>query len=289
MKILVLGISGMLGSAVFRYLSLNPRYEVYGSARSPAAARNFLPEMRTRIVSGVDVENQDSLVRLFRQVRPDAVVNCIGLIKQLSDANDPLLAIPINALLPHRLANLCELVKARLVHVSTDCVFSGDKGNYLETDFSDAYDLYGRSKYLGEVDYPHAITLRTSIIGHELNGGTHALLEWFLAQQGKTNGYTHAIFSGLPTVELARVIGDVVLPDDSLHGLYHVAAEPIAKFDLLNLIAKVYGKQIEITPLDTPRIDRSLDGTRFKLATGYCAPAWQELIERMFNFQVSRG
>jgi dTDP-4-dehydrorhamnose reductase len=285
MRVLVLGVTGMLGSAMFRYLSQHGSYEVYGSARSGAALRHFSDAGAAgHIVTGVDVENQDALTALFGKVKPQAVVNCVGLIKQLAAADDPLSAIPINSMLPHRLSALCGIAGARLVHISTDCVFSGSRGHYLESDPSDAKDLYGRSKYLGEVTDAHAITLRTSIIGPELNAGAHALLGWFLSQQGTTNGFTRAIFSGLPTVELARVVGDYVLPRPELSGLYHVAAEPISKFDLLTLVAEVYGKQIRITPRDEPVIDRSLDASRFNAATGYRAPDWRELVTRMFNF-----
>jgi dTDP-4-dehydrorhamnose reductase len=284
-KILVLGATGMLGNAMVRYLSRSPRYEVYGSVRGTSAPRIFDAKIAERVVPGVDVEQQDSLVHAFTVVKPDIVVNCIGLIKQLAAADDPLRAIPINSILPHRLAALCELAGARLVHVSTDCVFSGAKGNYLESDASDAKDLYGRSKYLGEPKGAHTITLRTSIIGPELNGGAHALLDWFLSQQGTVRGYTRAIFSGLPTVELARVVDEFVIPRSDLSGLYHVAADPISKFDLLSLIADIYGKTIEITPVAEPAIDRSLDGGRFNAATGYRAPAWRELVSRMFNFK----
>jgi dTDP-4-dehydrorhamnose reductase len=285
MKILVLGVTGMLGNVMFKYLSRNDRYDVYGSARSESARRNFDHELAGRIVTGVDVENQDSLVRLFESVKPEVVINCVGLIKQLAAADDPLAAIPINAMLPHRLAALCGVAGARLVHVSTDCVFSGQKGNYVESDPSDAKDLYGRSKYLGETRDAHTITLRTSIIGPELNGGAHALLGWFLSQEGMVSGYTRAIFSGLPTVELAKVVGDVVIPRPELFGLYHVAAQPISKFDLLTLIAEIYGKEIEIKAVDEPAIDRSLDAGRFNAATGYAAPEWRELISNMLNFR----
>ena len=217
-------------------------------------------------------------------MRPDVVVNCVGLVKQLADANDPLQAVPINTLLPHRLAALCLATGARLVHISTDCVFSGAKGNYLETDFPDAYDLYGRSKLLGEVDYPHAITLRTSIIGHELSGH-RSLVNWFLAQQGAVKGFTRAIFSGLPTVELATVVRDFVLPLKELHGLYHVSAKAINKFDLLQLLAKAYGKNIEIIPSANLVIDRSLNSSRFKDATGYLSGEWSTLVQRMCKFK----
>lgn len=285
MKILVLGVTGMLGNVMFRSLSQNAGYEVFGSARSASASRYFADGVAGHIVTGVDVENQDALVQLFRTVRPDVVINCVGLIKQLAAADDPLSAIPINSLLPHRLAALCALAGARLIHVSTDCVFSGAKGRYLESDPSDAKDLYGRSKFLGETKDSHTITLRTSIIGPELHGGAHALLGWFLSQQGAVKGYTRAIFSGFPTIELAHIVDAFVIPRPELFGLYHVAAQPISKFDLLTLIADVYGKQIEIEPTAEPAIDRSLDASRFNSATGYHAPSWRELVTHMFNFK----
>jgi dTDP-4-dehydrorhamnose reductase len=283
-KVLVLGTSGMLGHAVFRLLADSPGHTVFGSARSSRIRDAIEPRLHDRLICGVDAENQDSLTRAIASTRPDVVVNCIGLVKQLADANDPLIALPINALLPHRLAHICELAGARLVHISTDCVFSGTKGMYTENDPSDAQDLYGRSKYLGEVDSPYAITLRTSIIGHEL-GAAHGLVGWFLTQQQSVNGYTKAIFSGLPTVELARTIRDYVIPQPQLHGLYHVSAEPISKHDLLRLVAQVYGKSIEIIPDDRVRIDRSLDSTRFRSQTGYTPKPWAQLIADMHQFR----
>ena len=283
MKVLILGASGMLGNAMFRLLSADGKMQVLATLRSDSSRRHFPDATAGDFLTGVDVENHDSLERAFSKAKPDVVINCVGLVKQLADADDPLQALPINAMLPHRLARLCELAGARLVHVSTDCVFAGTRGSYLETDVSDATDLYGKSKYIGEVAYPHAITLRTSIIGHELTG-IHSLVGWFLAQEGKVKGYTKAIFTGLPTVELARVVRDFVLPDAVLSGLYHVAAEPIAKYDLLKLVAAAYGKQIEIEPDDRLVIDRSLNAARFREATGYVAPPWPELIARMRDF-----
>ena len=283
MKVLVLGVTGMLGNAAFRVFGTDSSYETWGTLRSHAALRYFLPNTHVRLLSGVDVLDHNALVTVLGKVRPDVVINCVGLIKQQADAKDPLTALPINAMLPHRLARLCELVGARLVHISTDCVFSGRKGLYLESDLSDAEDLYGKSKYIGELhDLPHAITLRTSIIGHEL-GSNYALVDWFLSQEGGVKGFTKAIFSGLPTVELARVIKDFVVPHPQLNGLYHVAAKPIDKFRLLSLVAAQYGKAIDIRPDDALVIDRSLDGSRFREATGYVAPEWPELIRRMYE------
>jgi dTDP-4-dehydrorhamnose reductase len=283
-KILVLGASGMLGNAVFRVLASSPQSDVVGTVRSSRSV-GLLPNiLRERLISGVDVENSDTLVFLFSKVRPTVVVNCIGLVKQLAESDDPLQAIPVNSILPHRLARLCDAVGARLVHMSTDCVFSGTKGMYTEADFADANDLYGRSKFLGEVDYPNAITLRTSIIGHERDGA-RSLIDWFLSQDGRVKGYARAVFSGLPTVEIARIIRDYVIPNPELHGVFNLSAEPINKFDLLTLVAEVYGKSIEIVSDDKLVIDRSLDSTRFRQATGFSPEPWPELIRRMHEFR----
>lgn len=280
MKILVLGVTGMLGSAVFHTFSQSDT-QVFGTLRDKKYVRYFPEHAHSHLITNVDVLDMDSLFKVFELVRPDVVINCVGLIKQLATAKDPLVVLPINAMLPHRLAKLCALSHARLVHISTDCVFSGQKGLYLEHDVSDAEDLYGKSKYIGEVtELPHAITLRTSIIGHELNSN-HALLEWFLSQENEVNGFTKAVFSGLPTFELARIIRDYVIPHPELSGLYHVAASPINKYDLLALIAEIYGKKIRIIANEQLVIDRSLNGERFKKATSYNAPSWPELIEFM--------
>lgn len=285
MKVLVLGASGMLGNAMCRILSEAPTLRVTGTVRSASIISAFPRGLAASLLSGIDVENQDQLARVFAEMRPDVVVNCVGVVKQLAEANDPLHVLPINAMLPHRLARLCELTGARLVHVSTDCVFSGSKGGYLETDRADATDLYGMSKYIGEVAYPHTITLRTSIIGHELVGN-HGLIGWFLAQEGRVKGYTKAIFSGLPTVELARLVRDLILPRPALSGVYHVAAAPIAKYDLLREVAMAYGKTIDIEPDDKVKIDRSLNAERLRQATGYVAPSWTELIARMRDYHL---
>jgi len=283
MRVLVIGASGMLGNAVLRLFSQSPGYEAFGSVRS-SAARRILPEdMHANVINGVDVENFDSLMRLFDIARPSVVINCVGLVKQLAEADDPLAAIPLNALLPHRLARICAVAGARFVHMSTDCVFSGTQGMYTESDVADAKDLYGHSKFLGEVDYPHAITLRTSIIGHELDGA-RSLVDWFLAQEGSVRGFKRAIFSGLPTVEVARVIRDHVIPHPELHGLYHLSAAPINKFDLLTLVAGTYSKAIDINADERLIIDRSLNSTRFRQATGFEPKLWPELISSMHDF-----
>lgn len=281
MKILVLGATGMLGSTMFRQLFGDERYDVWGTTRSPSALVRFSEQERAKLLSNVDVLDADQLISVFNDVKPDAVINCIGLIKQLSTAKDPMAVLPINSLLPHRLSKICELSNARLVQISTDCVFSGRKGMYTEADVSDAEDIYGKSKFLGEVvDSTLAVTLRTSIIGHELNS-TFSLVDWFLSQSGSVKGFAKAIFSGLPTVELARVVRDFVLPNSELSGLYQVAASPIDKYSLLKQIASTYEKKIEIVRDESLVIDRSLDPSKFKAATGYVAPSWADLIDYM--------
>ncbi len=284
MKVLVLGASGMLGNAVFRVMREDAELEVFGTVRSNNAPNLFSAELAKNIITNCDVDDYDALVELFVKHKPELVVNCIGLIKQLADADDPLITLPINSMLPHRLAHICKLIDARLIHMSTDCVFSGYKGNYKETDISDAIDLYGKSKYIGEVSYPNCTTIRTSIIGHEL-GTSNGLIEWFLSQENSCSGFRRAIFSGLPTVVLAKVIRDFVVPKKDLIGVYHVAAKPISKYDLLKLVAEVYGKKIDIIPDDELEIDRSLNAERFNLITGYTPPDWPELIEIMHSYQ----
>ena len=282
-SVLVLGASGMLGNAVFRFFSRSRDHAVTGTVRSSSALKLIPEELRAQVVSGVEIYDLDGLMRLFDRAKPDVVVNCVGLVKQLHGAEDPLAAIPLNALLPHRLLAICKVARARLVHISTDCVFDGSRGMYRESDFADAADLYGRSKYLGELHDPQAVTLRTSIIGPEL-GTAHGLVSWFLAQRGRVKGFTRAIFSGLPTVELARVMRDFVIPAADLSGLYHVSSAPISKYDLLMGVAREYGHSIEIVPDGELVIDRSLDSSRFRERTGYVAPDWREMLRVMHEF-----
>jgi len=284
-KVLVLGVTGMLGSTIFRRLSNDIRYQVWGTLRNANGLRFFPEQSHEFLLNNIDVLDHDALVAVFDQVQPEIVINCVGLIKQLSDAANPLSTLPINAMLPHRLANLCSLMDARLIQISTDCVFNGLEGGYTEKDISNAEDLYGKSKYMGELhDLPHAVTIRTSIIGHELNS-QNSLVDWFLAQTGVVKGYKKAIFSGLPTIELADVIKDYVIPNTNLQGLYHVSVEPIDKYSLLNLIANIYGKSIEIGVDEKVQIDRSLDSSKFQQATDYVPKAWTQLIKKMHQAQ----
>lgn len=284
-RIIVIGASGMLGNALLRFFSEKKEFEVYGTLRHSSlvpALRQMAP--LAHLLPGVDAENLYSLNRIFSDVKPNIVINCVGIVKQLSSIDDHLISLPINALFPHRLYTLARLIEARFVHISTDCVFSGDKGSYVEADYPDAKDLYGRSKLLGEVIHRDAITIRTSIIGHELTR-PHSLIEWFLSQTGEVKGYKNAIFSGLPAVEIARIIHDFVIPNPELSGLYHLSANPISKYDLLTLVAKVYGKDIRILPDYDYVIDRSLNSDLFRSSSGYKPECWEEMISRMHSFR----
>jgi len=283
MKILILGGSGMLGHKL--WINLRQEHEVWVTVRQTYSPFPERPEFPVNYVrTDVDASNFDQVTRALASIQPDLVINCIGLIKQMGHlARDPVISISLNALLPHRISLICRAAKIRMIHISTDCVFSGKKGNYLESDQSDAEDLYGRSKFLGEVAYPpHSITLRTSIIGRELK--THlGLIEWFLSQKdGDTiHGYKRATFSGFTTHELSRVIMNEVIPHPELTGLYHVSSDPINKYDLLQMTNQAFGKKINILPDENFFMDRSLDSTRFRQATGYQPPSWAEMIQEM--------
>lgn len=281
---MILGATGMLGSAMTRVISEADEHEVIALSRASEARQWFPADIRARFFGGLDVDNYENLARAFANHRPDVVVNCIGVVKQLAAASDVLSSVPINSLLPHRLAQLCGMVGARLVHISTDCVFSGKSGNYVESDTPDAKDLYGTSKLWGEVHGPHTITLRTSIIGPELNS-SRGLLGWFLSQSSSVRGYRRAIFSGLPTVELSRIVRDLILPRADLSGLYHVSTHAIDKDSLLRLFAAAYGKDIEIVADDSLVIDRSLNSARFRAATGYSPSDWPTLVADMHRFK----
>lgn len=280
-KVLVLGATGMLGHTLFKRFSAIDGFDVHATARNLSGMEKcFAPELLSKIQGGVDADNFDSILRVLAEVRPDVVINCIGIIKHLPVAKDPLISISINSLFPHRLALACKAVGARMIHVSTDCVFDGAKGNYTEKDESNATDLYGRTKFLGEVYYPHCVTLRTSIIGHELKG-RHGLIDWFLSQEGKVRGFTRAIYTGFPTIEIVKIIAQHVIPNKELTGLYQVSSAPISKHDLLRLVAERYEKRIEIEPYDEFYCDRSLDSSRFRRITGYAPPSWPEMIKEM--------
>lgn len=281
MRILILGGSGMLGHRL--WVELSKGYTTWMTLRSSASVMPDLPGVdRHYICEHVEATNLDEVTRVFAAIQPDVVINCIGLIKQLPLSNDPLSSLKINALLPHQLALIASAAKMRMLHFSTDCVFSGKKvGAYTEEDQSDAEDLYGRSKFLGEISYlPQTLTLRTSIIGRELST-SYGLLEWFLSQRQKIQGYRRAIFSGFTTGALARIVRDEVLPNPQLTGLYHLSSEPISKYHLLGLCNEAYTCGIEIVPDDDMVCNRALDSSRFRATTGCEIPTWRAMIDEM--------
>jgi len=284
-RALVLGGDGMLGHKVFQVF--NSEFETHASFLGHAEYVSAFPVYRdvpsSRIHLGVNVLEEKPLEELINSVKPDVVLNCIGLIKQLEEASNNILAIKMNSLLPHRLAQLCERANARLVHISTDCVFSGRKGNYKESDPPDALDLYGKSKALGEVDYAPHLTIRTSIIGREWVRST-ALLEWFLSQKGNAvRGYRNAVYTGLTTEAFAGVALQAVTERPDLAGLWQVSSEPVTKLELLTRIRDAWNLDIEIEPFDDPPCDRSLDSSRFFNETGFARPSWESMISGLVN------
>jgi dTDP-4-dehydrorhamnose reductase len=279
MRILILGGDGMLGHQLLAHFA--PRHEVRVTLRQPlesyASYRLFHPE---NAYGGIDLRSPDSLRPVLAAFGPEAVVNAAGIMKRRLDSEEPIPNLEINALLPHRLVLLCAPIRARLIHVSTDCVFSGRKGNYTETDVPDEADLHGRTKALGEVRAPNCVTLRTSFIGRELKRKT-ALLEWFLAQTGSIRGFRKAIFSGFTTLEMGRIIELLLTRFPAGGGLYHVSSEPLSKFDLLGLIKRRLGLAIEILPDDEFVCDRSLDSSRFRSEFGYRPPEWPAMADEL--------
>lgn len=281
MRILILGGSGMLGHRL--WVELSKAHQAWITVRSSAKVIPNLPGVdRSRIREDVEATNFDEVIRALAAIQPDVVINCIGLVKQIPLATDPLTALEINSLLPHRISLISRAAKIRMIHFSTDCVFSGKKaGPYTEADQSDAEDLYGRTKFLGEVAYgPHTLTLRTSIIGRELRT-KHGLVEWILSQRQAVKGYRRAIFNGLTTCAVADIILHHVLPNTQLFGVYNLSSYPISKFDLLQYIKEAYRLRTEIEPDDNVVYNRVLDSSRFQMETGFKPPSWPEMIQAM--------
>ncbi len=282
MRVLILGGDGMLGHQLLA--SLADRHQVCVTLRQPLAAYDALGLFSpTNAVGGIDARDWPRLAAVIAEQAPAAVVNCIGIVKQRPDAHSAIPSIEVNALLPHRLLAACGAAGARLIHFSTDCVFSGRKGAYRQEDTPDPVDLYGRSKLLGEIEEPPALTLRTSIIGLELDRRT-SLIEWFLAQRGVIRGFRRAIYTGLTTLEMARVVARLLDRHPDLHGVWHVASAPINKYDLLAILSRKLGREredVKIVPDDEFVCDRSLIAEEFEQATGYRPPSWDEMLDEL--------
>ena len=280
MRALILGGGGMLGHRL--WLEMRNRMDTYVAIRRPLgdyAALGLFDEART--IDIVDATTDDDLDRALETARPDVIINAVGVVKQRREAEHATNTIAVNSLLPHRLSDRCAAADARLIHVSTDCVFSGSRGAYRETDVPDARDLYGRSKLLGEVVRAGCVTLRTSMVGREI-GSSHGLVEWFRSRRGDmVPGFTRARFSGLTTLELSRVIARIIESHTDLTGLWHVAGEPIAKYDLLSMMNDRFGLGSTLEADDSFICDRTLDASRFMNATGYRPPTWPEMVAEL--------
>lgn len=284
-RVLILGVTGMLGHTLMRELSRDESFDVHGSARCTKVLEKVFPkELLSKVTPIIDANEMGLIRGLLERVQPDIVVNCIGVIKQDPAVQDASRTIALNSLFPHLLAEACGERNMRMIHISTDCVFSGRKGKYVESDNPDPVDLYGRSKLLGEVSGAPALTLRTSFIGHEIESNI-SLVDWFLSQSGDVSGFTNAIYSGLTAIEFSRMLTSVVFPRDDLTGLYHVASTPISKYDLLSVIAKVYDWTGKLVPFSDFECDRSLSADAFHCETGYIAPEWPEMITQMRRTQ----
>ena len=287
MKVLILGATGMLGYSLFSNLNEHDHLSVFGTVRSIAGKESFFSNVKQQLITEVDAYDISSLQIAIETVAPDVVINCVGLIKQHGISKQHVDAVKVNALLPHELANICDQVNAKLIHFSTDCVFTGHVGLYNEDSLPDARDLYGKSKCLGEVSYGKHLTLRTSIIGHELTSSV-SLVDWFLSQGESTKGFSKAVFSGLPTCYIAKLLVEYILPNPEVAGLLHLSVEPIDKYTLLKLIAEQYQKQITIAESQELVIDRSLNSDKFRQLTQFSPPPWIELVEYMHTDYVKR-
>jgi dTDP-4-dehydrorhamnose reductase len=286
MRVLILGGDGMLGHQLLRDLSRI--HDVRVTLRQERNAyRPFKLFTEDNSYTGVDVRVTDRLMGVFADFHPNTVINAVGVVKQRSDGLDPIPNLEINALLPHRLAVICKAIKANLIHISTDCVFSGRTGNYKETDQPDPIDVYGHSKLLGEVIVPGCITLRTSIIGLELSRKT-SLLEWFLAQSGQAYGYKNAIFTGFTTIELSRIVARLTADFPQSAGIYHISSNPISKYDLLELIRTKFDLPIDLIPDQEFQCDRSLDSSRFRRDFQYTPPSWEFMVDELVTDYRSR-
>jgi dTDP-4-dehydrorhamnose reductase len=278
LTVLVLGARGMLGHMLVRVLST--QHDVYGttSARKDDAASlgNILE--KEYWVDLLDVENWQAVEAAVYRIHPDVVINCIGVVKQKLNAEHIADAIYINSLLPHKLAQLCDVAGIRFIHISTDCVFEGTPGIKQLSNTPNATDVYGTTKRLGEVTYGKALTLRTGFVGRQLSG-SEGLFEWVYSQREKTiTGFKNAIYSGLTTMALARIIKQVIELNKSLVGLYQVASTPISKFDLISHLNFLWGLGLTIIPDTDFCCDRSLDGSLFSEVTSITIPSWDEML-----------
>jgi dTDP-4-dehydrorhamnose reductase len=277
MKVLVLGANGMLGHKLVEVLG--KRFDVWATVRKSAESNNF----NKQLINDVNAESIEEVRNAILKVNPDVILNAIGVIKQIESSKNVVKALTINSIFPHLVNDIAQEIGAKFITISTDCVFSGEKGNYSENDIPDATDVYGKSKNLGEVVDGNALTIRTSIIGHELRT-SHSLLDWFLSNSGGTvKGYKNAIFSGFPTVVLSQIIAEIIEKHQNLRELYHISSDAINKYDLLCLIREFYKADIEIIKDEIFCIDRSLNSQKYRETVGFIPKSWREMIEIMVS------
>lgn len=282
-SIVVLGCSGMLGHKLMQTISESTDYHVYGTVRSMTSNRvTQIPRNKnTTVVSDIHADNLAPLKKLLAETHPVAIVNCIGIVKQLPEGSQPIPSIKINSLLPHQLAEMSREVGSRFFHFSTDCVYSGTKGFYSETDATDPQDLYGKSKAIGEVGGPGCFTIRSSIIGPELDSHL-GLFEWFCLQRGKkVKGYRKALYTGFTTTAMSRILLMLIEKFPEMSGVWNVASDPISKYEILCKINKILNLGITVEEDQSYAMNRTLDGSKFKNATGFSSPSWDEMLTQL--------
>jgi dTDP-4-dehydrorhamnose reductase len=279
MKILIFGGNGMLGHKLLQIF--DKKFDVWTTLRENFKKIEHIFPHREKVVENIEIESVENIRAAIMRVNPDVVINAVGVIKQLPTSKDVIKTLTINSIFPHRLAEMALQFNFKLITVGTDCVFTGDKGNYTEDDIADALDLYGKSKLFGEADGKNCLTLRTSIIGRELET-SHSLVEWFLSNKNsKVRGFENAIYSGFPTNVFAEIVADIIENHTDMEGLYHVSSDPINKYELLKLINEKYGANIEIEPDKDFYIDRSLNSDKFRSETGFSPMSWEKMVEIM--------
>lgn len=280
MRILILGATGMLGHALINHFQND--FEVFTTLRNDV--KKYIGTglfEKTKYYDFIYAEDTEKISLIVDEIKPEVIINAIGVIKQLPSSKNVVQTLTLNSIFPHLISDIANRFNSRFITIGTDCVFDGKKGNYTEVDESNATDLYGRSKNLGEVIRDNCLTIRTSIIGRELETN-HSLVEWFLSQNGKTvKGYRNGIYSGFPTKILSEIISKIITEHPKLQGLYHISSEPINKFDLLHLIKEEYKLEIEIEPFSDFRIDRSLNSDKFRKETGFKPMDWASMIKIM--------
>ncbi len=287
MRILILGSTGLLGNTFTKYFFDSEYFQTFATTRNYSKIKFFNKKHHEKFVHINNILDYKETKKKIQNIKPDVLINCLGITnKKNFNSNQTEEFISINSLLPYRLQKICADLGVRLIHFSTDCIFSGNKGFYSENDIPDSIDLYGRSKFLGELDFKNTLTIRKSVIGHELIS-KNGLLEWFLSQNKSVEGYKNVIFSGTTVLELAILIEKYIIPRSDLKGILNISGESISKFNLLKVIADIYNKKIDIIPNEIIKLDRSLDGSQFAKLTGYQPKPWPLLIRTMKEFELS--